>query len=116
VLNLLATILTIIGTITGAIGSLYLKKGAEDFNLNILEQIRNKPLLIGCLLFVFGLLFYIYALSLERLSVLYPLTSLTYIWVALVSVKFLGERMNKYKWIGIVLIILGISLITYFSA
>lgn len=113
--SLLAAGLTVLGTITGAFGSLYLKKGAEDFNLNILEQIRNKSLITGISLFVLGTLLYVYALSLERLSLLYPLTSLSYIWIALISEKFLGERMNKHKWLGILLIILGIFLVTFLS-
>jgi len=115
VLNILAIILVLIGSFIGTFGSLYLKKGAKNFNFNILEQIRNKQLILGIFLFVLSSIFYIYALSMEKLSLLYPLTSLTYIWVALVSVKFLGEKMNKPKWLGIALIIIGISLVTYFS-
>ncbi len=115
-LNALAIVLVVIGTFIGAFDSLFLKKGAKHFNFNIFKQLRNKPLILGIFLFVLSSVFYIYALSMERLSLLYPITSLTYIWVALVSIKFLKEKINKYKWLGIVLIILGIVLITYFSA
>ena len=31
------------------------------------------------------------------LSILYPFVALTYIWVSLLSVKFLGEKMNLIK-------------------
>ncbi len=56
-------------------------------------------------------LIYIGALRLGRLSVLAPITSLTYIWVAFLSVRFLGEEMNKFKWLGIFTIIVGVVLL-----
>lgn len=115
-LNLLAIVFVILGTIIGAFGSLYLKKGAKHFNFNILEQLRNRNLILGVFLFVLSAFFYIYALTIERLSLLYPITSFTYIWVALISFKFLGEKMNKYKWLGVFLIVLGIFVVGYFSA
>jgi len=115
-INLFAISLVVISTVTGAFGSLFLKKGAEHFNLNLLKQLRNKNLIFGCLLFIAGTALYVPALSMERLSILYPITSLTYIWVALVSVRFLKEKMNKHKWLGISLIVIGIFLISCFSA
>ncbi|MBW2990851.1 EamA family transporter [Candidatus Woesearchaeota archaeon] len=115
-LNALAIFLVFIGTIIAAFASLYLKKGAKHFNFNIIRQLNNKDLVFGVILFIIVSLLYLYALGMERLSILYPFTSLTYVWVALVSIKFLKEKMNKYKWISIFLIILGIFLITYFSA
>jgi len=115
VLNALAIVLVVIGTIIGAFGSLYLKKGAKDFNLNLFKQIKNWQLIFGVILFVLSSVFYIYALTMEKLSFLYPVTSLTYIWVAFVSVWFLKEKMNKYKWAGIALIVLGIIIIGLFS-
>ena len=54
---------------------------------------------------------FIPALKGGELSVLYPFVALAYIWVSLLSVKFLGEKMNKVKWLGIALIILGVSFI-----
>jgi len=34
------------------------------------------------------------------------------VWVSFLSIKFLNERMNSYKWVGIVLIIAGVFFIT----
>lgn len=113
--NLLAISLVVINTIIGAFFSLFLKKGAENFNLNLLSQLKNKNLIIACLLFIAGTIIYIPALSMESLSILYPITSLTYIWIALVSVRFLKEKVNFYKWFGIILIIMGTFLVSYFS-
>ena len=115
-INILAMTLVLIGTIVASFGSMYLKRGAKNFNFNILKQLKNKNLILGIVLFVVGALFYVYALSMERLSILYPTTSLTYIWVALISLKFLGEKMNKYKWLGILFVIIGIVMISFFAA
>jgi uncharacterized membrane protein len=93
-----------------------MKKGSAKFNFRIVEQLKNYYLMLGIILYILGAAFYIYALSLERLSALYPFASLNYLWVALVSIRFLGEKMNIYKWAGIILIILGIILSTYFAA
>jgi len=63
--------------------------------------------------FAYGLatLIYIPALRGGDLSVLYPIISLSFVAVSLLSVWLLKERMNLLKWIGIVLIIAGVSLI-----
>ena len=41
----------------------------------------------------------------------FPLVSLSYVWVTLVSMKFLGEEMNIAKLVGISSIIVGVVLI-----
>jgi uncharacterized membrane protein len=51
------------------------------------------------------------ALKQGYLSILYPVLATSYIWVALLSVRFLGEPFSTTQWIGTALIIGGISLI-----
>jgi uncharacterized membrane protein len=53
----------------------------------------------------------VYALQGGELSVLYPLVSLGYVWVCLLSIRFLGERMNSVKWTGVAFIVAGVALI-----
>jgi len=65
----------------------------------------------GIALYAVGTALFIPALKGGDLSILYPFVSVTYVWVALLSVKYLGEKMNKYKWAGITLIILGVTFI-----
>jgi drug/metabolite transporter (DMT)-like permease len=115
-INIIIIILMLISTVSGAFGLLFFKKGAKDFNLNILKQLRNTNLIIGVLLIGAGTFFYLLALRKGSLSIVYSLNSLTYIWVPLISKKFLGEKINKYKLAGLILIMLGIFLITYFAA
>jgi uncharacterized membrane protein len=114
--NLLALGMVFVGTWINAFASLMLKAAAQKFNLNPFEQIKNKKLIIGTLMFAVSTIFYLAALRLDNLSIIYPLTSLTYIWVTFLSNKKLGESLRKSKLAGILLIVIGIILINVFSA
>ena len=67
---------------------------------------RRRMLIIGALLMVF-------ALKNGELSILYPFLALSYIWVSLLSTKFLPvpEHMNVMKWIGVFIINSGTGVI-----
>ena len=106
-----AVALILFATWIGAFGSVYLKRGSNKLEFNVRKIIGNHELILGLSLFVFSSVFFIIGLKGGELSVLYPLVAASYIWISLLSVKMLGERMNKYKWVGIVLIVLGVSLI-----
>lgn len=103
--------LVIFGTLVGMFAPILLKKGSVDFNRNLLSQLSNYNLISGVVLYVLSAVIFIPALRGGELSVLYPLVSINYVWVSLLSIKFLGEKMNKFKWFGIFFIILGVSLI-----
>jgi uncharacterized membrane protein len=105
-------LLIVISTIAGAVGSLFYKKAAADFSLNLKKLLKNTNLFIGIIVFSSGTLIYLFTLSMGNLSVIYSLTSLSYIWIDVLSVKILGEKMNKSKWIGMGLIMIGIILIS----
>ena len=47
----------------------------------------------------------------DSISLATSLVSLSYIWVSIWSVKILGEKINTLKWLGMGLIIIGVSLI-----
>jgi len=106
-----AIITTIIAVLFGSYGSVLFKKGSEKFSLSIDGIFKNPYLIKGALLFFSSSLVFIVALRGGELSVLYPLVSISYIMVAFYSMRELKEKMNAKKWIGIVLIIIGVSLI-----
>jgi len=103
--------LVVLATVIGAFGPILLKKASAKKLSNIKSLMANYPLFGGVALYGISTILFIPALKGGELSVLYPFVALVYIWVSLLSVKFLGEKMNKYKWIGIFLIILGVSFI-----
>lgn len=111
-MNLIYVLLYLIpGTISGGYGSLYLKKGSEKFTLNIKKWKDNLELVFGVFLYGVSTIFYLFALQYGELSVVYPLTSLSYIFISVLSIYYLNENMNKNKWMGIILIILGSFLV-----
>ena len=107
--------LVILATFVGAFGPILLKKASAKRLSKLSSLATNYHLFGGVALYAIGTLLFIPALKGGDLSVLYPFVSLAYIWVSLLSVKFLGEKMNKLKWLGITLIIIGVSFIGFGS-
>ena len=105
--------LVVLATFVGAFGPIVLKKASASKLSDIKSLLKNYNLFIGILLYGLSTILFIPALKGGDLSVLYPFVALVYIWVSFLSIKFLGEKMNKYKWIGITLIILGVSFIGF---
>jgi len=103
--------LVIIATLIGSFGPIMLKKASAKKLSKISSLIKNYHLFGGISVYAIGTILFIPALKGGDLSILYPFVALTYIWVSLLSVKFLGEKMNAMKWGGIVLIIIGVSFI-----
>jgi uncharacterized membrane protein len=102
--------IVILSTFVTAFSPILLKLGAHKVK-SLKEAIFNKNIVIGISLYAISYVIVIPALKYGDLSVLYPFVSLSYVWVALLSVKFLKERMSMGKWVGIFLIVLGVSLI-----
>jgi len=98
-------------SIVGALGALFFKRGSAEFSLSVSGIFKNKNLIIGVILYAFTTLVFVFSLKGGELSILYPFVSTGYIWTVVFSVRFLGESMNRYKWLGIALIIIGVSII-----
>ncbi|GAA5415828.1 4-amino-4-deoxy-L-arabinose-phosphoundecaprenol flippase subunit ArnE [Paraliobacillus ryukyuensis] len=68
-------------------------------------------LLFGGICYGSGALLNIYVLKKVDYTVVFPLTSITYIWTFLIAALFLKEPMTLRKLVGVVCIILGTILI-----
>ena len=112
--QLWAIALVTIAGLFGAFGPIYLKKGSSMIRPGRLESIyKNKPLIIGLLIYGISTIMFIPALKGGELSVLYPIVGLAYVWVCIYSTFMLKERMTLLKWIGIFIVILGVSFIGF---
>ncbi len=101
--------MVIVGSFLGALGTLIIKKGVDRYSLRVLWY---KPIFFfGLVFYGFSTILYVLALRQEQLTFIYPLVSTAYLWTILFSVKFLGEKMNKWKWMGIIGIIVGVVLV-----
>jgi len=101
--------LVLIASTFGSFGPIFFKKGTKYLKLSTIY--KNYNLILGFFCYALGTLLFIPALKGGELSVLYPFVSLSYIWVSLLSVKMIGEKMNKFKWIGVSSIIIGVIFI-----
>jgi multidrug transporter EmrE-like cation transporter len=114
--ELWAVAMVIVAALIGSVGAIMLKKASGAFKFNLFAILKNKSLILGFLCYGASSLLFIPALKGGELSVLYPLVGTMYIWVSLLSVKFLGEKMNRFKWLGVISIILGVVFIGIGSA
>ena len=67
----------------------------------------------GLALYGIAALFWLYVLSGIRLSYAYPFMSLSYITVIFLSNIILKEPVSSYIWIGVILIVAGLSIIGF---
>lgn len=111
----LAIIIVLLLSIFGAYVSILFKQASRKFRFSFEGIFRNYKLIFALFGYGIGALVFVYLLKFVEVSILYPLVSASYIWVSLFSIKFLKERMNKLKWIGICLIIFGVSLIGFIN-
>ncbi len=110
--ELWAIALVLVANAIGSFGPIYLKKTSADFNFS-LKALFNKHLIAGLFFYGVGTILFVSALRGGEISVLYPLVATVYIWVSLLSLKMLNEKMTLFKIAGILLIILGVSFIGF---
>jgi uncharacterized membrane protein len=96
--------LALIGSIFGALSMLFLK-------VSMLRKKLMKNLILIALIFGAGLIFGVLALRFGNLSIIYPITSLVYVWTVLLSKYILKEKVKTKEILGVISIILGIILI-----
>jgi uncharacterized membrane protein len=102
----LGFILMFVCTFFTAFGQFFLKRGMDNFSL------LNIHIYIGILLYGLGAAVMILALRHGDLSSLYPIISLTFIWVIFLSAMFLGEKITVPKILGTGTILCGVVLIS----
>jgi drug/metabolite transporter (DMT)-like permease len=109
--------MVVVFTLVAAAAQPLFKSGAArlDEHLPLGALIRvlvtDYPLIIGLVMYGFGSILMILALRHGELSVLYPVISLSYVWVAILSVLIFHESMNPIKVAGIATIILGVAIL-----
>lgn len=81
---------------------------------DVLVRAAKEPLLwLGLLLFGISALFWLVVLSRVRLSVAYPVVGISYIVIVLFARFRLHEHVPPLRWLGVVVIALGIAIIGF---
>jgi drug/metabolite transporter (DMT)-like permease len=95
----------------GAIGQVFFKLASGEITSSIFSWL-NWKLIIGLFLYGVATIIFILALRHGNLSILYPIIATSYLWVSAFAVLFLGETFPLFKWVGVLLIIIGVGIVT----
>ncbi len=109
-------------TIFGAAAQILFKFGANDLAgmdlaalfghpLQIVQILLDPPLFAGYCLYGLSTILLTLALRDDELSILYPVISLTYVWVTVLSVMIFKESLNAFKVAGITVIVIGVAVL-----
>jgi drug/metabolite transporter (DMT)-like permease len=117
-------IILLIGLTFESIGVVMLKKGMETMGemkqVSASEVIRvvkagatNGSILLG--VFFEALFFAILLILMSRsdISLLWPLTGLSFVFATIAAIIFLGEKVSPMRWAGVALIVAGAIIISY---
>ena len=103
-----AILVVVVCTIFTALGSLFFKFSVMNFKFTIIGLITNYFLIIGLFFYFLGFVLLIWAFKHGELSVLFPIASLSFVWVAIFSFLFLSEQLNFFRIIGVLFIVAGV--------
>jgi uncharacterized membrane protein len=98
-------------TLFGSLGSYFFKKATVYLDAINKEFLLN--LFVGGGLYLAGAILNIILLKAAPYTIVYPLTSITYIWTMFISRTLLNERISIKKMIGVFLVILGAIFLTF---
>lgn len=108
-------------TLLGAAGQILIKHGLGSVPppttwwgailAMILAMFTNPPVLTGYILYALMTALFVFVLRSEELSIVYPIISLTYVWVTALSAVVFRESMNLPRLVGVATIVLGVGVL-----
>ena len=98
-------LLVVVSTMVEGFGQIFLKKSALDVTR------RRRWILLGVAVLIVEVVLYSGALRFLAVSTAFPITSLSFVVVTLLSKWLLGEDVMLLRWLGVALILIGSSLI-----
>ena len=121
--SIIPVVVILVNVVLGSIGQISLRYGASRLGdlrvgyglasslLGAFKGIFTPYVFLGLLLYAVSAVLWIFVLNQVRLSFAYPMISLSYVLVVLLSALILGERVPTVTIGGLILICLGVSLI-----
>jgi multidrug transporter EmrE-like cation transporter len=108
-----AVLLVVFCTFLGAAAQILMKMGADHSKTHpgLVGMITNPLLLSGYCLYAMVTVLIVVAYKDGELSVLYPIISLSYVWVTALSYFIFHDTLNAPKLIGVAVIICGVAVL-----
>ena len=115
-------IVVLIASLSAAVGEALLSFGMRRYgSMDLAEPthwlalflavVRNPYVFLGVVFLAIFFFLYLAALSWADLSFVLPLTAVSYLFAALLSKFFLREEVSWQRWIGTIIIMIGIALV-----
>jgi uncharacterized membrane protein len=107
-------IITIFAAMLVSIAQYLFKRNMSAFRMNrreILGIIRNRAIVAGILIYIASFGVYLVALKSGELSYVYPIFSSAFVFVTLISIFTLKEKVNAFRILGILLVVAGIAIV-----
>ncbi|MBI4983183.1 hypothetical protein HZC32_00875 [Candidatus Woesearchaeota archaeon] len=109
--------LAIICTLFTSIGQVLWKLGLVRIDAHQWLTWFNLPFVSGFAAYGIGAALMLLAFKHGELSLVYPFIAASYVWVSLLSLYlFPSDFMNWWKWSGVIIIIISVSLLGYGSS
>ncbi len=107
--TIVGVLLVVACTVFEGIGQIFLKK-------SVLEAARRHIwIALGICFLTLEVLIYSGALRFLAVSIAFSVSSLSFVTVTVLSMWLLRERITRTRWIGVVLILVGTSLIVAYA-
>jgi len=109
-----AVFIILAGTFLVAVAQLLIKTGANrlghaDLIGTAIGILTIPPLFAGYCLYAIFAVMMVYALRHGELSILFPLISLGFVWVTILSVIIFHEAVSPLKGVGVAVIVAGVA-------
>ena len=104
---------TMLNTVANTLWKIYFQKYQFSYiSFMSIFDLFNMYIISGVLCYVGSMLLFFYMLSRFELSVIIPLTALTYIFNMMAAYFIFHESFDTYKILGILIIIIGICVLS----
>lgn len=101
-------VMAVLAALIASLGHIFFKKFALRTGKLMSWRFFDSNLAIGIAFFSTSVILSIIVLKFIDFSAFYSFTALNYLFISILSKMYLKERLDKYKIIGILIIIVGI--------
>ncbi len=110
---IIIVVILLVETFLSSLASYFLKKASPADGGSKIKLLLSPFFYLGGVMYVVAALGNIYLLQKLPYAIVLPLGSITYIWTMFLSNRLLGENITKRKILGMIVIIVGVTLVAY---